>query len=134
MKAIRIHGRGGPEQLIYEEAPKPSPKKGEALVRVMAAGVTPTELSWSSAYATRDGADRLPAIPGHEFSGIVEAAGSDTIDVKAGQAVYALTDFWRDGSDAEYIVIAASDLAPKPRTLSGDRHSALRADRLAGSV
>jgi hypothetical protein len=34
MKAIRIHGRGGLEQLIYEEAPKPSPKRGEALVRV----------------------------------------------------------------------------------------------------
>ena len=54
MKAIRIHRRGGPEQLIYEEVPNPSPKTGEALVQVMAAGVTPTELSWSSASATRD--------------------------------------------------------------------------------
>jgi NADPH:quinone reductase-like Zn-dependent oxidoreductase len=105
MKAIRIHGRGGPEQLIYEEVPKPSPKSGEALVRVMAAGVTPTELSWSSAYATHDEADRLPAIPGHEFSGIVEAVGPDAIDVKVGQAVYALTDFWRDGSGAEYVAV-----------------------------
>jgi NADPH:quinone reductase-like Zn-dependent oxidoreductase len=125
MKAIRIHGRGGPEQLIYEEAPKPSPKRGEALVRVMAAGVTPTELSWSSAYATRDEADRLPAIPGHEFSGIVEAVGPDAIDVKVGQAVYALADFWRDGSDAEYIVIAASDLAPKPETLDFNQAAAI---------
>ena len=64
MKAIRIHGRGGPEQLVYEDAPKPVPQRGEALVRVMAAGVTPTELAWSSAYATRDKANRLPAIPG----------------------------------------------------------------------
>jgi NADPH:quinone reductase-like Zn-dependent oxidoreductase len=61
MKAIRIHGRGGPEQLVYEDALKPIPQRGEALVRVMAAGVTPTELSWSSAYATRDKADRLQA-------------------------------------------------------------------------
>jgi hypothetical protein len=37
--------------------------------------------------------------------------------VSAGEAVYALADFWRDGSDAEYIAIAALDLAPKPRTL-----------------
>jgi NADPH:quinone reductase-like Zn-dependent oxidoreductase len=117
MKAIRIHGRGGPEQLVYEDAPKPIPQRGEALVRVMAAGVTPTELSWSSAYATRDKVDRLPAIPGHEFSGIVEALGPEATGVKVGQEVYALADFWRDGSDAEYIVIAASDLAPKPRTL-----------------
>jgi len=125
MKAIRIHGRGGPEQLIYEEVPKPSPKSGEALVRVMAAGVTPTELSWSSAYATHDEADRLPAIPGHEFSGIVEAVGPDAIDVKVGQAVYALTDFWRDGSDAEYVAIAASDLAPKPQTLDFNQAAAI---------
>ncbi|MGI8570119.1 MAG: NADP-dependent oxidoreductase [Methylocella sp.] len=124
MKAIRIHGRGGPEQLIYEEVPKPSPKRGEALVEVMAAGVTPTELSWSSAYATRDEAE-LPAIPGHEFSGIVEAVGPDATDVKVGQAVYALTDFWRDGSDAEYIVIAASDLASKPRTLDFNQAAAI---------
>jgi NADPH:quinone reductase-like Zn-dependent oxidoreductase len=117
MKAIRIHGRGGPEQLVYEDAPKPIPQRGEALVRVMAAGVTPTELSWSSAYTSREKANRLPAIPGHEFSGIVEAIGPGVTGVSVGQEVYALSDFWHDGSDAEYIVIAASDLAPKPRTL-----------------
>lgn len=75
MKAIRIHGRGGPEQLIYEEVPKPSPKRGEALVRVMAAGVTPTELSWSSAYATRDEADRLPAILDMNSQGLLRLSG-----------------------------------------------------------
>ena len=64
MKAVRIHGHGGPEQLVYEDAPKPIPQRGEALVRVMAAGVTPTELSWSAAYSTRDHVNRLPAIPG----------------------------------------------------------------------
>jgi NADPH:quinone reductase-like Zn-dependent oxidoreductase len=117
MKAVRIHGHGGPEQLVYEDAPKPIPQRGEALVRVMAAGVTPTELSWSAAYSTRDNVNRLPAIPGHEFSGVVEAMGPGVTDVNVGQEVYALADFWRDGSDAEYIVIAASDLAPKPRTL-----------------
>lgn len=117
MKAIRIHKRGGLEQLVYEDAPKPIPHRGEALVRVMASGITPTELSWSSAYTARDKADRLPAIPGHEFSGVVEAVGPDVTDVSAGQEVFALADFWRDGSDAEYVVIAASDLAPKPRTL-----------------
>jgi NADPH:quinone reductase-like Zn-dependent oxidoreductase len=125
MKAVRIHGRGGPEQLVYEDAPNPIPQRGEALVRVMAAGVTPTELSWSSAYTTRDKANRLPAIPGHEFSGIVEAIGPGVTGVSVGQEVYALSDFWRDGSDAEYIVIAASDLAPKPRTLDFTQAAAI---------
>jgi NADPH:quinone reductase-like Zn-dependent oxidoreductase len=117
MKAIRIHERDGPKQLIYEDAPKPVPRRGDALVEVVAAGITPTELSWRSAYTTRDGCDRLPAIPGHEFSGIVAVSDGASKDIEDGEAVYALSDFWRDGSDAEFIAMAASDLAPKPRTL-----------------
>jgi NADPH:quinone reductase-like Zn-dependent oxidoreductase len=118
MKAIRIHARGGPEQLTYEDAPKPIPHGADALVRVKASAVTPTELGWSTAYTTADGVDRLPAIPGHEFSGIVDAVGPDAEGVAIGEAVYGLTDFFRDGSDAEYIVTAAADLAPKPETLN----------------
>jgi NADPH:quinone reductase-like Zn-dependent oxidoreductase len=117
MKAIRIHARGGPEQLTYEDAPKPIPSGADALVRVKASGVTPTELRWSTTYTTADGLDRLPAIPGHEFSGNVEAIGPDAKGAAIGEAVYGLSDFWRDGSDAEYIVTAAADLAPKPETL-----------------
>jgi NADPH:quinone reductase-like Zn-dependent oxidoreductase len=37
--------------------------------------------------------------------------------VHAGDAVYALTDFWRDGAAAEYVAVRASDLAPKPANL-----------------
>jgi NADPH:quinone reductase-like Zn-dependent oxidoreductase len=44
MKAIRLHTRGGPEALAYEEAPQPHPQAGEVLVRVHAAAVTPTEV------------------------------------------------------------------------------------------
>jgi NADPH:quinone reductase-like Zn-dependent oxidoreductase len=46
MKAICLHARGGPEALAYEEAPQPHPGEGEVLVRVHAAGVIHTELSW----------------------------------------------------------------------------------------
>lgn len=45
MKAIRIHERGGPEQLIYDDAPKPVPGRGDAVVRVLAVGTIPTQLS-----------------------------------------------------------------------------------------
>ena len=47
MRAIRLHARGGPEQMVYEDAPLPDPAAGEALLRVYAAGITPTELTWS---------------------------------------------------------------------------------------
>ena len=69
MKAIRLHARGGPESLRFEDAPTPRPGPGEVLVRVRAAAVTPTELLWVPTWATRDGGPRpLPVIPGHELT------------------------------------------------------------------
>src|SRR5690349_11484454 len=79
MRAIRLHARGGPEQIVYEDAPLPAPAEGEALLRVHAAGITPTELTWSETYRTPDGRDRLPTIPGHD-DGDVEALGPGVFD------------------------------------------------------
>ena len=45
MKAVRAHRRGGPEQLVFEVAPRPEPARGEALVAVHAASITPDELT-----------------------------------------------------------------------------------------
>src|SRR5579859_7783783 len=117
MKAIRMHSKGGPELLVYEDAPKPQPQAGDALVRVSASSITKTELTWSETYTACDGTPRLPTIPGHEFSGVVEEITAGVKDMKVGEAVYALASFCRDGSAAEYIAIRAADLAPKPKTL-----------------
>jgi len=117
MKAIRIHKKGGPEQLIYEDAPKPSLQPGDALVRVQACAITPTELTWDETYTTRTGASRLPTIPGHEFSGTIESVPATESELKSGDAVYALADFPRDGAAADYIAIRAADLARKPKNL-----------------
>lgn len=125
MKAARVHRRGGPEQLTYEDAPKPTPGPGDTLVCVHACAITPTELSWGTTYTTRDGVERLPTIPGHELSGVVEAVASDASGPKVGAAVYALTDFWRDGAAADYIVVRARDLAPKPANLSHTQAAAV---------
>ena len=117
MGAVRAHARGGPEQLVYELASRPRPGSTDAVVRVCAAGITPTELSWNSTYETRTGASRLPTIPSHELSGVVHEIGSDVVDVAVGAEVFALTDFWRDGAAAEYVTVEARDLAPKPRSV-----------------
>jgi NADPH:quinone reductase-like Zn-dependent oxidoreductase len=117
MKVVCLHARGGPEQLIYEDAPKPSLRNGDALVRVHGCGITQDELTWDATYSTHDGAVRLPTIPGHEISGVVEAAGSNA-DVKVGDEVFGLADFWRNGAAAEYVAVDAADLAPKPKSLN----------------
>jgi NADPH:quinone reductase-like Zn-dependent oxidoreductase len=89
MNAIRLHTRGGPEALVYEQAPTPRPGAHEVLVRVHAAAVTPTELGWVPTWTTRAGEPRpYPLIPGHEFSGEVHAIGPDVTDLAPPDAIY----------------------------------------------
>ena len=117
MKAVRCHVRGGPEALVYEDAPVPQPKAGDVIVRVHAAAITPTELTWNSTWSNSDGKDRRPIVPGFEVSGVIDSIGRDVSGVKKGESVYGLLNFWRDGAAAEYVAARAADLAPKPKSL-----------------
>src|SRR5260221_12348216 len=126
MKAIRIHGRGGPDHLVYEEVPQPHPGPGDVLVRVAASGIIVTELTWDVTYQTAAGAPRPVPIPGRDLSGVVAAVGADVAggsEVAGGHAVYAMLGYGRDGAEAQYALALASHLAPKPRTLD-DLHAA----------
>ena len=116
MKAVRLHRQGGPDQLVYEDAPEPELGAGDALIRVHATGITPAELTWDDTYRHCDGSERLPAIPGHEASGVVERV-ADGGGVSIGDEVYALTAFCRDGAAAEYVAVRAADVAAKPTSL-----------------
>ncbi|HET9921692.1 MAG TPA: NADP-dependent oxidoreductase [Ktedonobacteraceae bacterium] len=118
MKAIRIHGRGGPDHLVYEDAPQPSPGPGEVLVRVYATGVIATELTWVPTYETKAGKVRELPIPGHDLSGVVEEVGLGVTTLSKGLEVYGLTAFDRDGAEADYTIALPGELAPKPRTLT----------------
>src|SRR6185437_14138478 len=100
MMALRAHARGGPDQLVYEPAPVPVPGPGEALVAVHAAAITFAELGWDLSWTTKDGKDRTPVIPSHEVSGTVAALGPDVTGLSAGDEVYGLIEFDRDGAAA----------------------------------
>ena len=117
MKAIRIHRRGGPDELVLEDAPLPEIGAGDVLVRVSATGITSTELTWNETYQHADGSPRIPSIPGHEVSGVVERVGPDVDDLRPGDAVYGLADFPRDGAAAEFVAVRAANLARKPRSI-----------------
>ena len=104
MLAVRLHRDG----LNVEEIEAPSPRPGEVLVSVRAAAITRGELEWP--------VDRLPAIPSYELSGVL---------VDSGDEVYALTPFDRDGVAAEYALVPARVLAPKPARLSHVEAAAL---------
>src|SRR5918912_4637554 len=113
MKAVRLHADG----LRIDEIPVPDPGRGEVVVRVHAAAITRDELTWP--------VDRLPAIPSYELSGVVEEAGRGVDDVAAGDEVFALTPFDRDGVASQYTAVPAQVLAPKPRTLTHVESAAL---------
>jgi len=125
MKAIRTHGRGGPEQLFFEDAPLPEVRRGDVLLQVRATGITPTELTWDETYQNADGAPRIPSIPGHEVSGVVERMAPDVTDFQPGDEVYGLADFPRDGAAAEFAAVRAANLALKPRSIPHVQAAAL---------
>ena len=128
MKAVRAHRRGGPEQLVFEVAPRPEPAPGEALVAVHAASITPDELTWDATWTDRPGPggrDRTPIIPSHEMSGVVTSLGAGVTDVAVGDEVYALIPFVRDGAAAEYVSLPADVLAAKPVSIDHDAAAAV---------
>ncbi len=90
---------------------------GDALVRVYATGITRTELTWDETYRNPDGSPRLPTIPGHEVSGVIESVPPGIRDLGPGDPVYALTEFPRDGAAAEYVAMPAANLTLKPRSI-----------------
>ena len=117
MKAIRIHGRGGPDHLVYEDVPQPYPGPGEVLVRVSATGVFVNELRWNETYETQAGRKRVLPIPGRDLSGVVVEVGPGVTTLSEGAQVYAMLGYSRDGAEADYTIALPGELAPKPRTL-----------------
>jgi NADPH:quinone reductase-like Zn-dependent oxidoreductase len=123
MKAVRMHGRGGPDHLVYEEVPKPHPGPGDVLVSVAAAGILVNELKWDVTYQTTAGEPRPLPIPGRDLAGVVAEVSSGISDVAVGDGVYAMLGYGRDGAGAGYTLALPSELAPKPRALD-DVHAA----------
>ena len=113
MRAVRLYR----DRLIVEELEVPRPSAGEALIHVRAAALTRDELTWP--------VERLPAIPSYELSGVVAAVARDVRDLLTGDEVFGLTPFDRDGVAAEYAVVPAALLAPKPRRLTHEESAAL---------
>lgn len=103
MKAVVLHGYGGPEKLKYEDWPDPQAGDGQVLVRVSAAGVNPID------YKLRSGAMKefmpltFPVILGYDFSGVVRTVGPNVKDFAPGDKV-----FGRTGS--AYAQLVAADV------------------------
>src|SRR5438046_3582437 len=115
MKAIVVTdqaaGTAGMKLVVRPEA---QAARNDIVVQVHASGFVPTELGWPSTWADRLDRDRTPSIPGHELAGVVTALGYGTRGLSVGQRVFGLTDWYRDGTLAEYAAVEARNLAPLP--------------------
>lgn len=115
MKAVRAHHFGGSEEVVIDELPEPTLRKGHARVRVVAAAVNPTEWMAREHIYNPRGMDRLPLTLGQDFAGVIEeiAPGSRTRH-DVGDAVFG--EVW--GAFAEQVVVPLKDLARKPDAVS----------------
>ncbi|UYB54285.1 NADP-dependent oxidoreductase [Xanthomonas sp. AM6] len=123
MKAVRLHTFGGPDVLVYEDAPKPTVNPGEVLVRVHAVGVNPPDWYLREGYTMLppEWQPRMafPIIPGTDISGVVAALADDVDGFAVGDQVYAMVRFpaglnGESRAYAEYVAVPAAELAHKP--------------------
>jgi NADPH:quinone reductase-like Zn-dependent oxidoreductase len=138
MKAIVCTRYGPPEVLQLQEVEKPAPKANEVLVKVHAAtvtrgdvllrGLTFSPLFWPPVRAIL-GLPPRKKIPGHEFAGVIEAAGAEVSRFKPGDAVFGTTTGLTVGANAEYVCLPEAwptgVLARKPANLAYAEAAAL---------
>jgi len=131
IKAIRIHEDGGPEVLVYEDVPDPSPGPGEVLVRLRAASLNHLDL-W-----VRKG---LPSVPkprilGADGAGIVErlgegverpAVGQPVVinpGIEHGERIHVIGEHC-DGTHAELVTVPATNVHVLAQGLSFEEAAA----------
>jgi NADPH:quinone reductase-like Zn-dependent oxidoreductase len=115
VKAIVVTDQAaGTAGMTLVERPEPQAAINDVVVHVYASGFVNTELGWPSTWTDRLDRDRTPSIPGHELAGVVTALGYGTTGLSVGQRVFGLTDWYRNGTLAEYAAVEARNLAPLP--------------------
>lgn len=117
MKALILKSFGGPQAFELREVPKPVPQAGQVLVRVHATSINP--LDFQVRRGDYPDLVQLPAVTGHDVSGVVEAVGPGVTSFVPGDEVwYTPQIFDGQGSYAEYHVAAESIVGKKPAALS----------------
>ncbi len=111
---------------VLTEIPRPTPGKGQVLVRIMASGVNPLDTKVRSGNAAHAKV-QLPAVLGMDLAGVVETVGSDVEAFKPGDKVYGLAGGigGLQGSLAEFAAVDADLLALQPENISMREAAAL---------
>jgi NADPH2:quinone reductase len=107
MRAVVVRRTGGPEVLVVEDVPEPTPGPREVRIRVEAAGVNFIDVY----HRTGTMVLPLPFTPGMEAAGVVDSVGTEVDGVAVGDRV---AHPFRPGAYAELQVVAADRVVPVP--------------------
>ena len=111
-KAVQFDDYGGVEVLEVRDAPRPQPGPGQVLVSVRAAGIDPSEGKLRAGLVRAIFPATFPSGQGSDLAGVVEEVGAGVHGVAAGDEVIGFTD--NRASHAEYVLVEAANLTPKP--------------------
>jgi NADPH2:quinone reductase len=115
VNAVVVEQAGGPEALQYKDIPKPTPRSGEALIKIGAAGINFIDVYYRTGLYKKD----TPFTAGQEGAGTIEAAGEGTDLGKFGMKVGDRVVFvFFAGTYADYAVVPVDKLIPIPDGVS----------------
>jgi NADPH2:quinone reductase len=112
MQAAVLHAYdGSPDSLRIETRPVPRPQRGQALVKMTAAPINPSDLMFlKGLYGVLK---PLPVVPGWEGAGRVVATGDDWLSrLLLGKRVACAAPNQHDGTWAEYMLTASARCVP----------------------
>jgi NADPH2:quinone reductase len=134
MKVIQMQKPGGSDVLEVAERPLPEPAPGEVRVRAQAIGISSADM------LVRKGVYNwmppLPAIPGNEMAGVVDALGQNVTGVSVGQRVLVSSRElpFRGGCYAQAICVPAAALFQLPDAIAPNDAVSLPNFQLAGAL
>ncbi|MGF1767325.1 NADP-dependent oxidoreductase [Enterovibrio makurazakiensis] len=118
MKAVQINNFGGRDVLALNTVEIPAPRANEVLIKVRAASVNPVDWKIREGYLQPLLNHTLPLTLGWDVSGEVVAIGENVTSLVVGDSVYSRPEIANNGTYAEYVTVAADEVAIKPDSLS----------------
>jgi NADPH:quinone reductase-like Zn-dependent oxidoreductase len=122
-KAVRFNQYGGIDVLQIVDVERPAPGPGQVLVNVKAAGINPGEASIRKGLMHQRWPATFPSGQGSDLAGVVADVGEGVQGFATGDEVIGFTH--NRASQAEFVVVEASNLAHRPRNVSWEAAGAL---------
>jgi NADPH:quinone reductase-like Zn-dependent oxidoreductase len=112
MKAVRFDEYGGVDVLHVAEVPRPVPGPGQVIVEVKAASINPGETKIREGFLHSRWPATFPSGQGTDLAGVVDQLGDGVVGLAVGDEVIGWVD--TRSSQAEYALVDAANLVPKP--------------------